>query len=246
MIGTLFLWMFWPSFNCYWGVTPQDKLRSVINTLLSLTGSTTSVFITSSFFKKGKLNMEDVLNATLAGGVIVGSAADQILDPFAALLIGYWGGFISTFGFERIGPFLQQKIGLFDTCGIHNLHGMPGVFGGIFSAIFIGGFTEDSLGYPVQHRFDNRSASEQGGLQMASLGVTLAIALIGGIFTGFFLKFPCFDGPTELFDDKIFWEMEESQIPHGYMPGTTQEFMMEGIEQQTVAMANDYSQKIKS
>ncbi|CAG9316291.1 unnamed protein product [Blepharisma stoltei] len=230
MIGTLFLWMYWPSFNCFLALNPEDRIRSVINTLLALTGSTTAVFITSSFFKKGKLNMEDVLNATLAGGVCVGSSADQIVYPFAALFVGYFAGFISCIGFERLSGFLQRKVGLYDTCGINNLHGMPGVFGGIFSAIFIGALTEDTLGFRVEDRFEGRTASEQGGLQMAGLGITLGIAIVTGIITGCILKLGCFKGPTDLFEDQVFWEMEEHQISNGYIPATTREIITEGIE----------------
>jgi len=43
--------------------------------------------------------MDDILNATLAGGVIIGSSADLIMDPFAALLVGVSAGIISTLGF---------------------------------------------------------------------------------------------------------------------------------------------------
>ncbi|CAG9329330.1 unnamed protein product [Blepharisma stoltei] len=230
MIGTLFLWMYWPSFNCFPALNPEDRIRSVINTLLALTGSTTAVFITSSIFKKGKLSMEDVLNATLAGGVCVGTSADQIVYPFAALFVGYWAGFMSCVGFEVLSPLLQRKIGLYDTCGINNLHGMPGIFGGIFSAIFIGALTEDTLGYRVEDRFDGRTASEQGGLQIASLGITLAIAIITGVITGLILKLPCFNGPHDLFEDQVFWEMDEHQVPNGYIPTMTRELITEGME----------------
>jgi ammonium transporter Rh len=61
MFGTLFLWMFWPSFNS--GAMPsgtsdsaQLRLWTITNTLLSLTGSCLSTFITSKFWR-GKLHM---------------------------------------------------------------------------------------------------------------------------------------------------------------------------------------------
>jgi ammonium transporter Rh len=43
--------------------------------------------------------MELILNATLAGGVAVGSASDLITTPYAALIVGYFGGVLSAFGF---------------------------------------------------------------------------------------------------------------------------------------------------
>jgi ammonium transporter Rh len=47
----------------------------------------------------GKLEMELILNATLAGGVAVGSVADILCTPYAAMLIGYIGGILSSIGF---------------------------------------------------------------------------------------------------------------------------------------------------
>jgi len=47
----------------------------------------------------GKLEMELILNATLAGGVAVGSVADVLSSPYEAMLIGYLGGILSSVGF---------------------------------------------------------------------------------------------------------------------------------------------------
>jgi len=82
--------------------------------------------------------MEIMLNATLAGGVAIGSASDVIVAPWAAMLIGWLGGVLSAIGFQVIGPWLNTKLKLADTCGVNSLHGMPGIFGAIVSAIAIG------------------------------------------------------------------------------------------------------------
>jgi ammonium transporter Rh len=79
--------------------------------------------------------MEVVLNATLAGGVAVGSACDLLVSPAGGLAIGAFAGIVSAFGFLKLGPYLQEKIGLHDTCGVHNLHGLPGIMGGIIGSI---------------------------------------------------------------------------------------------------------------
>jgi ammonium transporter Rh len=47
----------------------------------------------------GKLEMELMLNGTLAGGVAIGSTADIICEPWAAMAIGFAGGVLSAVGF---------------------------------------------------------------------------------------------------------------------------------------------------
>jgi ammonium transporter Rh len=52
LIGTLFLWMYWPSFNFGAAApTPFTKTQIIANTILSLTGSCLSTFITSAALK---------------------------------------------------------------------------------------------------------------------------------------------------------------------------------------------------
>lgn len=137
MVGTLFLWMFWPSFN---GALATDNAqhRALLNTVISIASSCVAAFLISSLTHKGKYEMEDILNATLAGGVIIGSVADIAVSPVWPLLIGFIGGIVSAFGFYKINPALTKRLGLHDTCGVHYLHGIPGVIAGIISAIFAG------------------------------------------------------------------------------------------------------------
>ena len=56
------------------------------------------------------MNMEVVLNATLAGGVSVGSASDLVVTGGVAMLIGVVAGIISAVGFLKLSPFLLKKI----------------------------------------------------------------------------------------------------------------------------------------
>jgi ammonium transporter Rh len=105
-IGTLFLWMYWPSFN--FGVfakTPFAKTQIISNTIISLVGSCLATFMTSAFLKS-KFTMEHILNATLSGGVVIGAAAGLIINPGGSLLIGFTTGIISTLGFQFLTPSL--------------------------------------------------------------------------------------------------------------------------------------------
>ena len=100
---------------------------------------------------RGKLDMEVVLNATLAGGVAMGAAADLIDYPFCSMIVGFVTGGVSSLGFLYLGPYLNHKINMHDTCGVHNLHGIPGIIGGLVSAISAGfsgiNFGEGSIQY---------------------------------------------------------------------------------------------------
>lgn len=134
MVGTLFLWMFWPSFNGALAVAYQQQ-RVIVNTVLAISASCVTATGISRICKEGKLEMEVILNATLAGGVSVGSSSDLVVTGSVAMLIGGVAGILSALGFLYLGPYLRVKIGLYDTCGVHNLHGMPGVLGGALGAI---------------------------------------------------------------------------------------------------------------
>ncbi len=43
-------------------------------------------------------------------------------------------------------PFMEKHLKIQDTCGIHNLHAMPGVIGGIVGAITAAAATESVYG----------------------------------------------------------------------------------------------------
>lgn len=141
MIGTLFLWMYWPSINA--GYFPTNGFqRSLIinNTIISLTGSCLSTFATSSLLRK-KFNMEDIINATLAGGVAIGASSGVVVNMGVSLTIGIIAGFVSNIAYAKLMHKLEHGfLGIHDTCGVHNLHGIPGLLGGLISAMVIASY----------------------------------------------------------------------------------------------------------
>ena len=204
MIGTIFLWMHWPSFNTGIVTDTAGMHRAVVNTILSLTGSCLSTFIFSALFNQGKFHMEDILNATLAGGVVIGSACDLIVYPFISILCGFLAGIVSTIGYKRVSKFLEHRIGLFDTAGIHNLHGMPGFLGGILSAIVVAGLDVTQWNVEIgDYAIDG--FYKQGGLQIAATFTSLGFALVGGAITGFVLKYLPLGQTQYLFQDQPYW-----------------------------------------
>ena len=167
VVGSIFLWMFWPSFN---GALAEGTTqhRIMVNTTLAIVGSVLSACMTSRILF-GKLDMEIVLNATLAGGVAVGSSCDMVCEPWAAIAIGMAGGILSAVGFAKIGPWLaDSKLALQDTCGVHSLHGMPGVFAAIISMIYLCTL-EGKKQFPKSYfMITNPDTSKEGG----GLGLT--------------------------------------------------------------------------
>lgn len=221
MVGTLFLFMYWPSFNAALGSGVQQH-RTIINTLFGISTSCISACLFSRI-AKGKLDMEVVLNATLAGGVALGSAADVLNHAFTSMIVGYVAGAVSALGFIYLSPFLREKIGLHDTCGVHNLHGIPGILGAIVSAITCAGAgrnfdsnyaSESSIFVDAQH---GRTPSQQAGYQMASIGVTLGLAILGGIVGGYITTRSFFQPPTVLFHDSIHFHEAELEEEYAHL-----------------------------
>ncbi|KAG8445808.1 hypothetical protein GDO86_010554 [Hymenochirus boettgeri] len=202
MIGTLFLWMFWPSFNSAIADPGLNQEMAIVNTYFSLAACVLTAFAISSLVEhKGKLDMVHIQNATLAGGVAVGTCADMNIGPFGAMIIGFIAGIISTLGFKFLTPILASRLRIQDTCGVHNLHGLPGILGGI------AGIVAAALGAK-----EGCSPTMQG----AALAATLGISVVGGALTGLFLKLPIWGQPPDqnCYDDSIYWEVPLEEAEH--------------------------------
>lgn len=105
-----------------------------------------------------------MLNATLAGGVAMGANADIITSPFGSMLLGVIAGAVSALGYAYCTPFVRGRIGLHDTCGVLYLHCIPGIMGGIVSAI-VASMCDDSFGENFTTEFPSpgRTAKQQAG-----------------------------------------------------------------------------------
>uniref|UniRef100_A0A8C8HGC9 Ammonium transporter AmtB-like domain-containing protein n=1 Tax=Oncorhynchus tshawytscha TaxID=74940 RepID=A0A8C8HGC9_ONCTS len=223
MIGTLFLWMFWPSFNSAITDHGDGQHRAAINTYLALASTVlTTVAISSLSQKTGKLDMVHIQNSTLAGGVAVGTAAEFMLMPYGSLIIGFCCGIISTLGYIYITPFMEKYLKIQDTCGIHNLHAMPGVIGGIVGAVTAAAASEGVYGkaglintFDFTGKWKDMVPSRQGGHQAAGLCIALCFGVGGGIIVGCILRMPIWgDAPDDnCFDDELYWEVRYCPKP---------------------------------
>ena len=126
------------------------------------------------------------------------------------MIIGSVAGALSTVGFRFIKPSLQ-KARAHDTCGVNNLHGMPGLLAGVIGIILAifpaySLYTDNLL--PICWHGTYRTYLGQIGYQAAALGTTIAIAVVGGVITGVILRLPLLndDRPSSYYNDRTHWE----------------------------------------
>ncbi|NXU80253.1 RHAG protein, partial [Oreotrochilus melanogaster] len=138
LTGTLVLWVFWPSFVAALCQPGDAQHRAILNTYLAMSsGAVTTVMGSSLLHRDGKLSPGHLQNGSLAGGVAIGVVADMAVPPVAALALGTLSALMCVLGFRFLTPFLARKFLLQDQCGIHNLHGLPGILGAVASAVAV-------------------------------------------------------------------------------------------------------------
>jgi ammonium transporter Rh len=162
MLGSMVLWVFWPSF-CSALVAPELLPLTIVNVVLALCGATVATYFASIILHKGKISIVDIANASLAGGVAIGSTCDHASHP-AAFVIGLLAGVVSTIGFAVIQGRLQSKLKCIDTCGVLNLHGWPGLMGGLAAIFVVEGINKAN--------------------QLKGIAVTIIVALVAGYIAG--------------------------------------------------------------
>jgi len=159
LLGSVLLWIFWPSFTSAI-VEPQLVVLTAFNTIFALCGSTLATYVVSRILR-GKVGIEDIANASLAGGVAIGSICSSTTIGFA-MFVGIMAGVLSTVGYNIIAPKLEKLIKGIDSCGINNLHGMPGILGGFVAAFITGNFV----------------------IQIGGIITTVVVAFVAGNITG--------------------------------------------------------------
>jgi ammonium transporter Rh len=212
MVGTLFLFIYWPSFNGILASGVSQHL-AIINTVLSITASC----LVSSYVSRlwtGKFDMEVLLNSSLAGGVIMGAGCDILVNnPAWPIFCGSLVGVISAIGFLWGQGWCKEKLQLHDTCGVQFLHGIPGILGAVVAGFAVlaaanGAWPNE---YQLNELFPNiaegRSLNEQTGYQFLGIIVTQVISMFSGAVFGFIVSF--MPMPERQFDDKPHWQHVE-------------------------------------
>ena len=233
IIGSIFLWLFFPSFNVaniqsqFFSIlstnfnlkgvnfiTENLRYRGIINTYLSMIGSLLSSFIISPLFYQGKLKMEHLLHASYVGGIVIGGCCTICSSPWSAVVIGFCGGTITILLLWKIKHMLHG-IKCEDSIGVLEIFGIPGLMGGIFTCIFLGNmsYTKFWEKEAMEKIFGgSRRPAVQAGLQISAIFVTLGISAISGVVTGFVAKVMTCVKINKYFVDSEFFMEEEGII----------------------------------
>ncbi len=89
----------------------QATLQVALNTIFSITGSTVMTFLLSGVVGRGKYNMMQIQNATLAGGVAMGAPSSMLYNPAYPFLIGAYVYCTSVFVCVCLRNMIQPCLG---------------------------------------------------------------------------------------------------------------------------------------
>ncbi|XP_021524088.2 RH-like protein isoform X1 [Aotus nancymaae] len=198
MLGTLFLWMFWPSFNSALLRNPIERRNAVFNTYYALAVSAvTSISVSSLAHPRGKINMTYIHNAVLAGGVAVGASCHLISSPWLAMVLGLVAGLISVGGAKCLPVCFNRVLGIHDSCGVHYTFGLPGLLGEITYIVMM-----------MHQAVWANAILYQVLLDAGLFSLAVATGLASGLLTGLLLSLKIWKGPhaAKYFDDQAFWE----------------------------------------
>jgi len=221
LLGTLFLWCYYPSFNGFAPETevnfnavgytgpamPADmvpwnengaKFRATFNTYLGLIGAAVTAILISDSSKSIKSNvMIHMQTGVLAGGVTMGCLCDMYIAPWGALLLGCVGGTVACLGINFVTEALE-KIKVHDTCDCMALHGICAFFSVFASCI---AFATPENAHYLHVR--NQTAGTQAGLQIAGVFACAAIGTILAIPTGYLMA---------MFNNDDHWYDQEAHL----------------------------------
>ena len=167
-LGVFILWFCWFGFNGGYTVSMTGGAAEVagkvfFNTnLAAATATVATMIITWIRYKKPDVSM--TLNGSLAGLVAITAGCD-VVNPWAAAIIGILAGAAVVFGVE----FLDQKLRIDDPVGAVGVHCINGALGTILTGVFASNASLADMGMSRGHFI---------GVQLLGVGATL---LWGGV-----------------------------------------------------------------
>ena len=224
-LGVFILWFCWFGFNGGSTVSMTNGNAAVagkvfFNTNLSAAVATVTVMILS-WIKYKKPDVSMTLNGSLAGLVAVTASCD-IIDPWAAAVIGFVAGIAMLFGIE----FIDKVLKIDDPVGAIGVHGISGALGTILGGLLV---NNESLAAMEISR------GKFFGVQLLGVVVTVAWVAVTMTILFFVLK------KTVGLRVSAAEELSGLDIPeHGLAGGAYADFMpVKSLPAETTAVSED-------
>lgn len=120
-------------------------------------------------------------------------------------------------------------LGIHDTCGVHNLHGIPGLLGGLISAMVIASYqTWPGLDEAYLHYLTvvnkERTYSQQAGIQVAATFMSIGIGIAFGLLAGAIIYKIYRQESEDFFDDQHYFELPHEE-DHNKLPVPSPNFI---------------------
>ncbi|NXR28399.1 RHL protein, partial [Cinclus mexicanus] len=205
VLGTVFVWVFWPSFN---SILLESRWEAALSTCLALAVSAVAAFMLSALTSKdGKFRMAHIHSAVLAGGVTISYTAKIIQYPWIAMILGLLGSVISILGSHCLQRCFNPPLKLQDTSGVHFTFGLPAVLGAV-AAVPLRVVRE------INQWSDLSSLGYLTFFEIGAICQTISTALITGLITGLILNIKLLKAVhvSKYFDDQFYWEVSFQMI----------------------------------
>lgn len=190
LLGTMFIYCYWPSFNCY--TTQSFFTNCTTNTYLALLSSAFVAVIISRVVNGTVTLVADVQNAVLAGGVVIAATSNTLVNPFGAIAIGAVAAGVASFAINVVIPAMKRS-GVRDSRSVLGLHGIPGFLGGIVAILasataILYRYPGDSRAVVWRGYLFGFSQSRMTAFQLAYLLLTIGLSVAGGIVAGLVMR----------------------------------------------------------
>lgn len=207
VLGTVFVWVFWPSFN---SILPFFKMQAVLNTYLALAASAVAAFMLSALTSKdGKFRMAQIRSAVLAGGVTISCTTERVQHPWIAMVLGLLATVITILGSHCVQRCFNPALKLQDTSGVHFTFGLPAVLGAVAAVVLT--LVEDG----IDTRWNELSRlGYDAFVDIGAFCQTISTALITGLITGLILNLKLLKAVhvSKYFDDQFYWEFPHLSV----------------------------------
>lgn len=135
-LGIFLLWFAWFGFNIssIKGISTAEKIETAAGIFLATNLCAASGAVTTFFLSWKRYHKPDIamtLNGVL-GGLVASTACCNVIEPWAAVLIGVIAGFLVVYGIEA----LDKKLHVDDPVGACVVHGMCGVWSTLAVGLF--------------------------------------------------------------------------------------------------------------